>query len=76
MLEGAIFLDCGTDLRSGHLVPGEETNTILFKLHANFHFCGRWSRTYILVLPHIILRHVLVSRNIAGLGLDKTKLRE
>lgn len=22
MLEGAIFLDCGTDLRSGHLVPG------------------------------------------------------
>ena len=24
MLEGAIFLDCGTDLRSGHLVPGEQ----------------------------------------------------
>ena len=22
MLEGAIFMDCGTDLRSGHLVPG------------------------------------------------------
>jgi len=23
MLEGAIFMDCGTDLRTGYLVPGE-----------------------------------------------------
>ncbi|KAG2371567.1 Outer envelope protein [Vigna angularis] len=40
MLEGAIFLDCGTDLRSGHLVPGGVTNIILLKLLANLHFCG------------------------------------
>lgn len=34
-LEGAVFLDCGTDLGSGHLVPGELPYFLLQK-HALF----------------------------------------